>query len=193
MKSYAIHRPDAAQRHEILTAFPSIAALPEPMQDQVLTAWASTWLSSDHTRLNDAPFSRGAEYPLVTHVNEVVEAGISLQDMAARRWNQVVDQNILLAILLLHDVDKPLLYTRTEAGIVTTEVYRQIPHGVLGALLLAELGMDETIIAAVATHAVNAPFRGVTPESYLLHYADMFCADHALMSVNLPPFFATHS
>lgn len=189
MDSYTITRPDAEARAEILAALPRIADLPEALREPVLTAWATTWKSSTHARLADAPFTAGSTYPLVRHVSEVAEAGLVLIDLAARLWDITVSREHMLAILLLHDVDKPLLYERRDGVVVTTSVYDRIPHGVLGALLLAELGMEETIVVAVSTHAVNAPFRGDGPYELLLHHADMLCADRAMQVSGLTPFF----
>ena len=190
MKSYVITRPGAAEREELLEALPRIADLPEPLRELVDVAWTTTWKSSTHARLADVPFCLGSTYPLVKHVSEVAEAGIALSARAEAMWGLKVDMDRLLAILLLHDVDKPLLYDRRDGEIVASEVHGRIQHGVLGALLLAELGAEESILAAVSTHAVNAPFRGVHPEEFILHYADMFCADYALFTSGMPPFFA---
>lgn len=190
MKSYAITRPDAAAREELLEALPRIADLSEALGELVCVAWTTMWKSSTHTRLAEAPFCLGSTYPLVKHVGEVAEAGLALAARAEAMWGMKVDMDRLLAILLLHDIDKLLLYTREGTQTVASEVHGRIQHGVLGALLLAELGADEPIVAAVSTHAANAPFRGVHPEEFILHYADMFCADYALFTSDLPPFFA---
>ena len=89
----------------------------------------------------------------------------------------------------LHDLDKPLLYRREGTGAVHTPLYHELPHGVIGAMMLKELGFPHTVVSTVATHATNAPFHGSTHEAYVLHYADMFAADHAMLQMGRQPFY----
>lgn len=189
MNSYHIVKPTADQRQEILDAFPRAGELENALQEAVVTAWVSILASSAYTRLADVPFSRGSNDSLVDHTNDVTEAGLALLPVAEDRWNWQMDRQRLLAILLLHDLDKPLLMDRHDGVDIDTPVAARIPHGVLGALLLAELGVDEAIVAAVATHATHAPLRGPDPEVMILHYADLFAADGALSRTDRMPFF----
>jgi hypothetical protein len=46
---------------------------------------------------------------------------------------------------------------------------------------LKELGFDHTIVSTVSLHAGNAPYHGRNYEAYVLHYADYFATDHAIM------------
>lgn len=190
MKSYRLHRPDQEEREYLRRILPGIALLSPGLADQVMAAWATSWRSSTYEWLHEAAFTKGVDYPLVQHVNEVVQAGLALMEFAADAWEMRPDRETMIAILLTHDVDKPLLYARSDGEIRTTAVHDAIPHGVLGALILTELGVDETIIRAVSTHALNAPFREICPETLLLHYADMLCADRALMAVRQTPFYS---
>lgn len=136
--------------------------------------------------LEDMPFSANAPgYKLARHVNEVTRAGQALMPRAAEDWGTPLDPEIILPILILHDVDKPLLSDRQGK----TSLAKRMPHGVVGAMLLRELDFDQRIIETVATHATDAPFHGDTPEAHLLHYADLFAADHALRAQGLVPFY----
>ena len=91
----------------------------------------------------------------------------------------------MLPILILHDVDKPLLSDPRGK----TSLAKRMPHGVVGAMLLRDLGFDQRIVETVATHATDAPFHGDTAEAHVLHYADLFAADHALRAQGLVPFY----
>ena len=44
-------------------------------------------------------------------------------------------------------------------------------------------------VNTVATHATNAPFHGSTTEAWLLHYADLFAADHAFRVMGEVPLY----
>ena len=154
--------------------------------ERIITAWVTTWTGSVWAALEDIPFSANAPgYPLARHVNEVTRAGQALMPRAAEDWGVTLDPAIMLPILILHDVDKPLL---SEPG-GKTSLARRMPHGVVGAMLLRDLGFDQRIIETVATHATDAPFHGATPEAHVLHYADLFAADHALRHQGLVPFY----
>ncbi|MEQ5869625.1 HD domain-containing protein [Sagittula sp. NFXS13] len=189
MKSYQIVKTDTRQTRQMLEAFPRAAELEPVLQAALVTAWVSVLASSTFERIVDVPFSYGSGTSLVDHTNDVTEAGLALMSVAAERWGWQVNRQTLLAVLLLHDVDKPLLMEKCEGNDLQTPVASRIPHGVLGALLLAELGLDEAIVAAVATHATNAPVRGPDPEVMILHYADLFAADSALLKTARLPFF----
>ncbi|MBZ4021557.1 hypothetical protein CKO11_03675 [Rhodobacter sp. TJ_12] len=189
MKSYSIVEPDVKTRAALEAAFPRLCELPDPLRHAALTAWGSMLAASSYTAITDVPFSHGSQARLVDHTNDVIEAGLALYQTAQTQWGWRVDRARLLAILLLHDLDKPLLMDRVEGTDIDTPVAARIPHGVLGALMLAELGVEEDIIAAVATHATHAPLRGPDPEVLILHYADLFCADALLQDTARLPFF----
>ncbi|RAI56169.1 hydrolase [Roseicella frigidaeris] len=164
--------------------------VPEALQERIVTAWVSAWASSTHERLEDMPFSPGSGfYPLMRHVNEVTRAGVDLGRRAAADWGSTLPPEILLPILILHDVDKPLLYRREGGGAVHTDLYHELPHGVIGAMLLKELDFPHVVVSTVATHATNAPFHGRNLEAHVLHYADLFAADHAFRSMGETPLY----
>lgn len=189
MKSYQIVKADAGQERQILDAFPRAAELAPDLQSALVTAWVSVLSSSTYRQISEIPFSHGSQDSLVDHTNDVTEAGLALLSVAEARWGWNVNRQHLLGMLLLHDLDKPLLMERREGGDIDTPVSARIPHGVLGALLLAELGVDESIVSAVATHATHAPLRGPEPEVMILHYADLFAADGAFSKTKRRPFF----
>jgi predicted hydrolase (HD superfamily) len=143
-----------------------------------------------HEKLEDMPFSFGGGfYPLMNHVNEVTRAGVDLARRAAAEWGKPLDWDKLVSILILHDVDKPLIYGRDGEACVTTPLYKELPHGVIGGMLLKELGFPHEVVSVVATHATNAPFHASTHEAYVLHYADLFAADNAMFVMGKPPIY----
>jgi hypothetical protein len=163
------------------------------LREDIVTAWVSAWASSSHERLEDMPFSPGeAFFPLMDHVNQVTRAGLDLGRRAAADWGAAFDDDVLVPILILHDLDKPLLYRREGGGAAHTPLYHELPHGVVGAMLLKELGFAHRIVSTVATHATNAPFHGRNPEAHVLHYADLFAADHAFRSMGAVPLYLRH-
>lgn len=189
MKSYRIETPDERARAMLMSAFPILNELDDALRDKALTAWHSMVVSSSYGTIGEVPFSHGSDDTLVGHTNDVIGAGLALAEMAEREWGWQLDRQQLILVLLLHDLDKPLLSEREDGRDIDTPVSLRIPHGVLGALMLTELGFDEAVVAAVATHATHAPLRGPDREVLILHYADLFAADKALLRTARMPFF----
>jgi hypothetical protein len=187
---YSIERGTNSRRQAVQDWLFGLDLVAAPLQDAIVTAWASSWASSSHERLEDMPFSPGSGFfPLMQHVNEVTRAGIDLGKRAAADWGTAFEADVLVPILILHDLDKPLLYRRDGGGSVHTDLYHELPHGVIGAMMLKELGVAHSIVSTVATHATNAPFHGRNLEAHVLHYADLFAADHAFRVMGETPLY----
>jgi hypothetical protein len=185
-----LNEGSAAQRRAVRDWLAGLDRLSPAMAEQVITAWVSAWTSSPYQALEDMPYSTLApEHRLMDHVNHVTRAGLDLAVRAEADWGVAVEPDILCAILMLHDVDKPLMYVR-EGGVVrNSTLSRELPHGVPGAMLLREMGFPHRVVHTVATHAHNQPFHGSNPEAWILHYADFFATDRALFLAGTQPFY----
>lgn len=187
---YVPHAPTEAQRLEIRSALPEIDDLAPELAEITISAWASSWLSSPYERFLEIPMAIPApRYALVQHTRDVVLAGLALLDVAATRLGRPADHDTVLAAMLLHDLDSPLIYVREGDGLVYSERGRLLQHGVLGAMILRDLGAPETVLSLVATHALDSPLHHESPEAWVLYYADLFAADHALMASGTKPVF----
>jgi hypothetical protein len=193
MDIYRIDREEGPARRAVRGWLAGLEGLPGALAEEVVTAWVTTWSASPYGALEEMPYSTHApRYRLMDHVNEVTRAGIDLMRRAEAEWGWRLDPAVMLPILILHDVDKPLMYVRQEGAVRASVLSQEIPHGVVGAMLLKELGFAHRIVATVATHATNAPFHGSTQEAFLLHYADLFSTDHAIMEGGGKPFYQRH-
>jgi hypothetical protein len=190
---YKIDRTSNSRRKAVEDWLWGLDLVSPSLREGIVTAWTSTWASSPYERLEDMPFSAGIDYPLMSHVNEVTQAGVDLAKRAKADWKIDLDNNLLVPILILHDVDKPLMYVREGAEVVGSTLSKEIPHGVVGAMLLKELGFSHEIVSVVATHSPKMPFHNRGWPAYVLHYADMFSADHAYMTVGKEPSFQKHA
>ncbi len=193
MSPYVIDKTSNARRKAVEECLFGLDLLAPETRDRVVTAWVSTWSSSPYERLGDMPWSAGADYPLMHHVNEVTRAGVDLAKRAKADWNVDLANELLVPILILHDVDKPLMYVREGGAVVGSTLSKEIPHGVVGAMLLKELGFSHEIISVVATHSPKMPFRNRGYAAYVLHYADMFSADHVMMVLGKEQFLQKHT
>ena len=189
MPPYTIDRTSNHRRQQVEAWLFGLDQVSAKLRDDIVTAWVSTWSSSPYENLEDVPFGAGVDYPLMLHVNEVTRAGLDLARRAAADWDMQLDPEILVPILILHDVDKPLMYVREGGEIRYSPLWHELPHGVAGAMLLKELGFAHRVVSTVALHAGNAPYHGATLEAYVLHYADYFSADHAVIQTGGKPYY----
>jgi putative nucleotidyltransferase with HDIG domain len=191
---YRLQHGDDRRRKAVTDWLAGLDLVSPAVREQIVTAWVTTWMSSPFESLEDMPFSAQApSYALKRHVNDVTLTGLDLARRASMQWGDTLDMDVLVPILALHDVDKPLLFRREGEKVTYAPLARELPHGVIGAMLVKELDFPDRVVSAVATHAGNAPFHGRGLEDYLLHYADFFSADHAVMAEGLhPPFYQRH-
>ncbi len=189
---YTILKGTREQRQEVLRLMPRLREVGAPLQECSVTAWVTSWLSSSHASLADMPYSLHApDYRLLDHTNEVADVGMLLADYAEKRWDARFDREVLLAALLLHDIDKALLYIGGQGQAVRPDPVRtRLPHGVLGAMLVKEVGLPDAVVTLVGTHATTSPVKNADVEAWLLHYADLFACDHAFhLTPGSIPFF----
>lgn len=176
---YEITYGSEADRRSVESTFPALAGVAPEVRENIVTAWVSVWRSSSYASLGDVPQSLPMpQCRLVDHVNDVARVGAEMAAVAGSHWGYQYDPDVLAAIFLLHDIDKPLIYSRNAEGAALSDLGRQMAHGVVGAMLLRELNFPLAVVATVSTHAADAPFHGESFEAYVLHYADMFSVDH---------------
>ncbi len=193
MSGYTIEHGGPARRQRVAGWLDGLDEVSPETREKIITAWVSVWTSSPYEALEDMPYSlKAPSYRLMDHVNDVTRSGLDLAKRAARDWDRRTDPEILVPILVLHDIDKPLLMVRDGDAVRGSALAAELPHGVPGAMLLRDLGFGHHVVSTVATHATNAPFHGSTTEAWLLHYADLFATDHALMLTGGQPFYQKH-
>lgn len=193
MSPYKIDRTSNSRRKAVEDWLWGLDLVSPALREPIVTAWTTTFSSSSYERLEDMPWTAGVDYPLMKHINEVTRAGVDLAKRAKADWDVTLANDVLLPILILHDVDKPLMYIREGGAVVGSALSKEIPHGVIGAMLLKELGFSHEIISAVATHSPKMPFRSRGFAPFVLHYADMFSADHALLAMDKEPYYLKHA
>lgn len=182
---YTIDRASNWRRAAVEEKIWGLHLLAPDVREKTVTAWVTTWAASPYERLEDMPWSPGADYPLLSHVNEVTQAGVDMARRARTEWKAEIDDAVLIPALILHDVDKPLMYAREGGEVVGTVLSKELPHGVVGGMLLKELGFPHEVISIVTTHSPKMPFHHRGRAAWVLHHADMFAADNALMSLGL--------
>ena len=180
MEPYKVTEGDAAQRRAVRDWLFGLELVSLPLQEKIVTAWITAWVASPYVEIAEFPYSTSApDYGLREHVNDVTRVGIELARRASADWGREMDDEILVPILILHDVDKPLMFVREGAEVQRSPLSHELLHGVVGAMILKDLGFQHLVVSTVAMHAGNAPFHAPNFEASVLHYADYFSTDHA--------------
>jgi len=193
MTPYEIRSGSDDQQAAVETRLAGLDLVSPAVRRKIVTGWVSSWASSPYATLDDVPYSTLApDLPLMRHVAEVTRTGIVLARQAIEEWGDKIEWDVMIPILTLHDVDKPLMFKRENNAVAYSDLARELPHGVVGAMLLKELGFPHVVVSTVATHASNAPFHGRNLEAYILHYADFFATDRACIRSGSTPFYQRH-
>ncbi len=171
-------------------ALAGLAMLTADTRNRVTAVIDKTIALSPYGGIADAPCSPSCpDYSLLDHVNDVVRTGELLGRMAGESWGLDVDWDSLVAILLLHDLDKLLMAGLSERATAVQSSDLELPHGVLGAFLLRDAGFSPLVVNTVAMHSVMSPVHGSSNEAFILHYADLFAADHSRRTSDIVPFY----
>lgn len=189
---YKIFYANSEEKKYIESVFPSINNLSESNKKLVCDAYITVLKNTEYEKLEDIKFSKHSQhYRLVDHVNEVIEISGKLVDYANEKWSddsftKKVSKEEMLILALLHDLDKVMLLSNKceEEGL-----NKRYSHGYLSALILNELKADEKIVSLVAYHSPSACMHINDPLAMILHYADLFSADHIYMLVDRKPFY----
>jgi putative nucleotidyltransferase with HDIG domain len=162
----------------------------ETLQRAVNSCWAEALRLSPYQSLDQVPQSPVMmDRSLLDHINEVNGLCLALLDVSSMTFGLAPDRDVTLATAILHDLDKPLLFRRSDNGaFACAEGRLMTDHGAVGADLAATLGVPEAIVALVRRHS---PFASeglpAIPEGTIVHYADFVANDLACLQVGAPP------
>lgn len=188
----AFFRRDAVtqyHRDHVRSLMTGLESVSPNSAERIIEAWAVLWAGSKFTALDKVPVSPGATHSLISHTNDVVHLGRALATSYRQLEALHYDPLILDEILFLHDIDKVLLFEPAGDLVMRAPLSRQVPHGVVAAMLLHEMGFDDRVVGVVGTHATDAPFHNECFEALILHYADMAAIDYVRMRDGQSPFF----
>jgi putative nucleotidyltransferase with HDIG domain len=176
----------------IVDAIPSIGRLrEEALQLAVARSWQAALDASPFDRLDQVPQSPVMpDRSLLDHVNEVNERTESTIALARQRFDLDVDDDVVLATAILHDVDTPLIFRFDGSKFFAAEGTRLEQHGSLGADLALRHGVPSSVAELVRVHS---PFASTglpgTIEGTIVHYADLLCNDLASLQWKVAPIF----
>ena len=179
-------------KDSILKAFPLISEIKdERLKDMVLETWAQVWRESPYKDLATAPNTSsalGGSQKLVDHIKLVGKIALSMADAIEKAYGPKVNRDVLMADVVLHDVDKLLMYERKGNQVDGTELGKTIPHGNYGALVAFRVGIPREIVSTVLNHSVfSSKVDPSTLEGILLRYSDHAAFQIDRILSGLPP------
>lgn len=106
-------------------------------------------------------------YSFIEHVNNVARMAYEIGKI-----RNDVDNDILIAGSLLHDVGKLIEYEEREGKFFKSEIGKYIRHPVIGGFLAMEAGLDEKIVNIIVSHSHEGEFVKRCNEAIIVHHCD---------------------
>jgi putative nucleotidyltransferase with HDIG domain len=182
---------DTKDYADVAALLPSVADVrDDQLRDGVVRTWRRaiemSGLGDDVTNVPLGPTA--PQERLMDHIETVLTVARQLAETwRSRDDDVVVDDDLLTAACLLHDVDKVLMVERGPDGQWRkSAAAARIGHGNLGAMLCAQEGMPEVIAHLVISHSALTPVEPQGVEGMILHYADFFSADLGHFAAGAP-------
>jgi putative nucleotidyltransferase with HDIG domain len=181
---------DESTVSEVIRLIPAIEKIKNgALRDSVVLTWACSWKDSDYESLQDVLQGQGP-MKLLRHVNGVNDQADYVIGLAEGTYGLDVDHDVALAAAILHDVDKPLLWTSDGDNKITFRPGRSLRnHGILGAELAELCGVPKRVHCIVHGHSPYSDLMEErrSPEAVVVHHADGLAGNLGALSVGLIP------
>lgn len=168
------------ERAKLLELFPVLKEIKdEDLRDKVIAVWVRVWRESGVENLEDVPNEKidptyVVKNTVVSHTRATTNAALALGKVFKSEYNYQINFDYLIAAALLHDVDKPLVFTFADDGkCIFSEFGRMAPHGAYSFYLAMDCGVPLEVAHVAMCHAasVSNQYSG-TPEGILVEFAD---------------------
>jgi len=163
------NEPAASQKEKdhLAKHLPMINNIDDPdLRDKVYGLLAGVLNESPYQDITDVPnfttelMGGEDEETFVRHTGAVVSGAMAFAGALQSAYGIRIDDDILLAGAILHDVEKPVAYARKGNVVELTPLGRKTLHGEIGASMARQAGLPETVINIIASHS---PTEGKIP------------------------------
>ena len=174
------------QHRHIEKLFPRIKDIKdEALRRKVINVWLRAWEMSGFRSIEEfsawPPEKEHLQLTNVEHTNQVAECVIEVANVMNRVQKISINMDYLIGAVILHDVDKILLFEEDSGQLTTRGKF--IAHISLSISLALEQRIPIEIIHAIATHSPNYSSISVkTPEALILSHCDKMMMDNWMMS-----------
>lgn len=125
--------------------------------------------------LSPASMKRHHSYEggLLQHLVSSTHIALTLCSIVERTYHVQVDQDVVLAAIIVHDLMKPLTYSQMNENYVSSELGERIDHLclIVAELIRREFPVD-VVHAVIAHHGHNSPTAPRTIEALICFLAD---------------------
>lgn len=140
------------------------------LRDKVVEVWIKAAELGKWENLNDVPFTLLFENSgrLVDHTKRVTNLAKSVIDQREEKLNQ----DYLIAGILLHDVGKLLEYSIVNGKVVKGEFGKKFRHPVSGSKIAWQCGLPDEIVHIIYAHSHEGDNIERSPEAVIVHHCD---------------------
>ncbi len=164
---------------KVLDIFPIIQEIEDPdLREKVTNVWARALREGSFKDLEDIPFSLTIpEATLVNHIRWVMEVALFMASLVERNMQVLVNRDLLIASVLLHDLGKAFEYQKKGNTYVKSEFGKRFEHGFWGTHIALAEGISPDLAHLIFAHTKDSLERPALLEGIILHYADFAHAD----------------
>ena len=142
----------------------------ENLRNKVIKVWLEAARVGRWEKLEDVPFTLLFENSgcLIDHTKRVTHLAKAVID----ERDEEIDQDILIAGALLHDVGKLLEYTMKDGKVAKSEYGKKFRHPLSGALLAKKIGLPDEVVHIIYAHSHEGDNIQRSIEAYIVHHCD---------------------
>ncbi len=159
------------EKKDIEKNFPELQWISDKkLRDQVITVWITAAEKGKWNTLDEVPFTLLFENSgkLTDHTRRIT----TLCKAVAEQRIEPINNDILIAGALLHDVGKLLEYDSENGKIIKGEYGKVFRHPVSGALLARELGIPDEIVHIIYAHSHEGDKTKRSLEAIIVNHCD---------------------
>ena len=182
-------------RKKMSELFPIIDELSDQNLAQTITdIWADLFEQSAWDSIEEMNFCPGINnFTLLSHINVATEGTLALSRSVTKHQNISFNEDMIIALGLLHDVCKLLEYAPDgRGGSVKTELGRKLQHGAIGAIAAYNAGLSLDMVHLIFTHTPFSKLKPEIKEGMLFCYADLADADMLFADNDQPVFLGSN-
>ena len=140
------------------------------LREQVVQVWKKAAEQGKWKNLDMVPFTLLFENSgrLIDHTKRVTHLAKAVLDQR----EEALNQDYLIAGILLHDVGKLLEYDVVDGKIVKGEYGKKFRHHVSGAKLAWQCGLPDEIVHIIYAHSHEGDKTERSPEAVIVHHCD---------------------
>ena len=167
-------------KQDLLKIFPEFNLIKEnDLRDKTIAVWQEAierggWKMADLERIPFTLLIPDCPVNIIDHTRGVTQVAIESAKKLKKFNNGTyeIDEDILIAGGLLHDVGKIVEYAETANGIKKSPMGKLLRHPFSGAGLAMKHDLPDKVVHTIAVHAKEGDGGYRCPEAVIVHHAD---------------------